>query len=45
MIRTISGLPAVDEMAVLISDSTLTHDTAKNAQHPTGNSLVEKELL
>jgi len=32
-------------MAVLISDSTLTPDTAKNAQHPKGNSLIEKELL
>ena len=31
-------------MAVLISDSTLTHDTAKNAQHPKGNSLIGKDL-
>jgi hypothetical protein len=32
-------------MAVLISDSILIPDTAKNAQHPKGNSLIEKELL
>jgi hypothetical protein len=30
-------------MAVLISDST--PGTAKNAQHPKGNSLIGKELL